>query len=217
MRSLLRAVVCGALLAMAAGCNIAGLFGYAAGGSMKVPAEYKLENRPTVVLVENYENADLYALPADRLERGITDDLTEGKLAKLIAPDKVNDVKSSDPTDYHKMDIPALGRAVGAKQVVYVNLVQFTVDSPAGGDRFVGKAEVHVKVVDSDTGHTLWPPDSSNGRVLKYETKTTDEVDATKFDRVEDQLCQNLTQKISRLFREITVEEQENEQAAMSR
>jgi hypothetical protein len=95
--------------------------------------------------------------------------------------------------------------------------VQFTVDSPAGGDRFVGKAEVHVKVVDSDTGHTLWPPDSSNGRVLKYETKTTDEVDATKFDRVEDQLCQNLTQKISRLFREITVEEQDNEQAAMSR
>lgn len=215
MRSLLRAVMCGALLASASGCNVAGVIGYAAGGVMKIPPEYKLQNRPTLVLVENYENPDLYALPADRLERGVSDDLTEAKLTKLIAPDKVTDLKSTDPSDYHKMDIPALGRAVGAKQVVYVNLVHFTVDAPPGGDRFVGKVEVHVKVVDSDTGHTLWPTDSSTGRVIKYETKTTEEVDATKFALVEDQLCQNVTQKISRLFRETTQEEQDNEQAAM--
>ena len=215
MRPLLRALVCGALLASGAGCNVAGVIGYAAGGVMKVPPEYKLENRSTLVLVENYENADLYALPADRLERGVTDDLSEAKVAKLIAPDKVTDLKSTDPSDYHKMDIPALGRAVGARQVLYVNLVQYGVEAPSGGDRFVGKAEVHVKVVDSETGRTLWPPDSSAGRVIKYETKPTEEVDATKLALVEDQLCQTVTQKISRLFLETTQEEQDNEQAAM--
>jgi hypothetical protein len=215
MRLMLRAVVCIALLAVAAGCNVIGVFGYAAGGVMKVPAEYKLQNRPTLVLVENYENPDLYALPADRLERGVTDELTENKAAKLISPDKVDDIKSSDPADYHKMDIPALGRAVGAKQVVYVNLVYFTVDAPVGGDRFVGKAEAHVKVVDSETGHTLWPADSSNGRVIKLETKPEQEVDATKLALVEDQLCHTMTQKIARLFRDTTQEEQDNEQAAM--
>lgn len=215
MRPLLRALVCGALLASSAGCNVAGVIGYAAGGVMKIPPEYKLENRPTLVLVENYENPDLYALPADRLERGVADDLTDGKVAKFVASQKVTDLKSTDPSDYHKMDIPELGRAVGAKQVVYVNLVQFSVDAPAGGERFVGKAEVHVKVVDSENGRTLWPPDSSGGRVIKYETKPTEDVDATKFGLVEDQLCQSVTQKIARLFLETTQEEQDNEQAAM--
>jgi hypothetical protein len=215
MRLMLWAVLSVAMLSVAAGCNVIGVFSYAAGGVMKVPAEYKLQNRPTLVLVENYGNPDLFALPADRLGRDVTTELTDIKGAKFIAPEKISDLKSSDPADFGKMNIPAVGRAVGAKQVVYVNLIQFSVDAPVGGDRFIGKAEAHVKVIDSDTGRTLWPPDSSDGRVIKFETKATQDVDDTKAGIMEDQLCQTLSQKIVRLFRDSTQEEADNDQAAM--
>src|SRR5579863_2802357 len=155
----------GLLFLFATGCNVMGIGGYLAGAGMKSPPEYKLLNRPTLVLVENFENPDLYAAPSERISRGISDSLTENKIASFIDLTKINDLKTSDASDYHKMDIPAIGRAVGAKQIIYVNLVKFTADAPIGGDRLRGQAEAQVRVIDSESGRTLWPLDSSGGRV----------------------------------------------------
>jgi hypothetical protein len=159
------------------------------------------------VLVENFENPDLYAAPSERISRGIADSLTEKKVATFIDLTKINDLRTSDPKDYHKMDVPAIGRAVGAKQVIYVNLVKLNADSPIGGERFRGQAEVQVKVIDSETGHTLWPLDSSGGRVVRFDTKYAANQDDTQFALIQDQLCQNLTNRISALFHETAFDE----------
>ena len=215
MREMLRGLLAVALLsAGAAGCNAIGVAAYAASGGAKVPPEYKLQNRATLVLVENYENPEVFTVPAERLGRNITGELTDSKVATFIDPEKASDLKSADPTDFRKMDIPAVGRAVGARQVIYVNLVKFTTDSPLGGDRFVGKAEARVKVVDANTGQTIWPLDSSGGRDIKYETKVTQGIDDTNLTIVQDQLCQTFGEKIAKLFHETPLADQSIDEAA---
>jgi len=207
MRMILNTLIIGLVLLSSAGCNIMGLGGYVASGSMKSPPEYKLENRRTLVLVENFENPDLYAVQGERIGRTIGGELTDNKVASFVEPAKVDDLKTSNAADFRKMDIPAVGRAVGAKQVIYVNLVKFSTDSPIGDQRFVGRAEARVKVIDAETGHTLWPLDSSSGRVVQLQTKYDPDVDDTKAAVMQDQVCQNLAVKIANLFHETPYDE----------
>jgi hypothetical protein len=202
------------LLSLAGGCNVLGVIAYGASGGQKIPPDYKLPNRPTLIMVENYENPDLLAAPADRIERSLTDDLTEAKVAKFLAPEKVNELKASDPADFRKMNIPAVGRAIGAQQVIYVNLIQFNVEAPVGGSQFIGRAEADVKVIDCDTGRTLWPADSSIGHVVKLETRSVKDVNDARADQVENQLYEAFGLKLAKLFRESPAVDQTVDEAA---
>jgi hypothetical protein len=199
---------------VAAGCAAIGALAYVGSSGQKIPPEYKLQNRPTLIMVENYENPDLLALPADRIERNLNDDLAEAKVAKFVSHDKVDDLKNADRADFHKMNIPAVGRAVGAQQVIYVNLIQFNVEAPVGGSQFIGRAEADVKVIDSQTGRTIWPPDSSIGHVVKLETRHNKDVNDTRADQVEDQLYQGFNLKLAKLFRESPAVDQTLDEAA---
>lgn len=201
MRSISRLSIILSML-LAGGCNVMGIGSYVAGGGMKSPPEYKLPKQPTIVLVENYQNPDLYAVPAERIGRAISDELTDNKAATMVDPVKVADLKTSDPADFHKMDIPALGRAVGAKQIIYVNLVTLSADTPQGGERLAGKAEARVRVVDAETGKTLWPLDTTGGRIVQYQTSYAAQISDAQRAQVEDQICQNMSSKIARFFHE---------------
>ena len=92
------------------------------------------------------------------------------------------------------------GRAVGARQVIYVNLVKFSTAAPIGSSELAGGAEALVRVIDVNTGHTLWPQDNSAGREIKYETKHEEAVDFTRQSEVQDQISALLADHIARLF-----------------
>ena len=190
-----------AVVACVSGCSIISAVTYKAVGDPKVPAEYKpAANKPTLVLVENYHNPDQYRDAAKELERDISAALVENKVTKVIPVEKIETLRSADAAAYRKMRIDEVGKAVGAEQVIYVNLVKFSATAPIGSNDLGGLAEALVRVIDVESGHPLWPSDSSLGRDVKYETKHEEAVDFSDHSAVQDQMSAALADKIARLF-----------------
>lgn len=200
MRGFIKALLTTALIGLISGCNIVSAVAYKVSGAPKEPAEYKPENRLTLVLVEHYENPDQYHGSAVQLERQISNELAENKAVPLVPGEKLEVLRSNDVAAYRKLSIDQVGKALGAKQVIYVNLVKFTADTPIGGSELAGLAEARVRIIDVDTGRKLWPADSSEGREIKYETKHEEAVNFESRPEVQDQLSQSLAGKIARLF-----------------
>lgn len=172
-----------------------------------IDAEYKPAKEPTVVFVESYQNPDLYAVESDRLARDISHEFTEHKAFPVVPPQKLIELKSASGPEFSKMDLPAVARAVGAKQVVYVNLIKFSADPPTGGETVQGESEAVVRFVDATTGQTLFPRDSSVGRDVRFKTSALSEEGTTR-DAVQKQLYQHLSTEISHLFYNWTNEDQ---------
>lgn len=201
MRTTLNARTALLLLCLAAGgCNAVGAIAYKAVGDPKNPAEFKPAQKPTLILVENFQNPDLYHAPSLQVARDVEQELSENKVAPVVSREKLDDLRTNDAAAYHKMNIPAVGRAAGAKQVIYVNLVKFSAEPPLGGSEMSGLAEARVKVIDAESGRTLWPPDSSEGREVRYETRHEEAVDFSSRPAVQEQISHGIATKIARLF-----------------
>ena len=205
MRGFMRTIPLLLLGLVATGCVAASALLYKTTGVPKIPAQYALKKVPTLVLVENFENPDLYSVQSERVARDVTYQLSENKVCPTVPPQRVADLISSSGPAYRKMDIPAVARAVGARQVVYVNLVEFSADPPLASEMMRGKVTALVKVVDVATGHTVWPQDTSAGRQIKFETP--DVHDANSNADVQEKLYQRLSDKISKLFYEYTTDQ----------
>lgn len=193
-------VLCAGMLA----CWVTGCVALAAVASKVKPpepmdAEYTPAKKPTLVLVETYQNPDLYGVEANRLARDISYEFTEHKAFPVVPPQKLIDLRASKGSDYWKMTLPEVAQAVGAEQVVYVNLKNFSAESPVGSETVRGECEAMVRFVDARTRQTLWPPDSSDGREISYKTPALSEEGTTR-DAVQEQLYKHMSQDISHLF-----------------
>jgi hypothetical protein len=200
MPKMLRALAAMVLAGVLCGCGGLSALTYKVAGDPKNPAEYKPGSKPILVLVENFQNPDQYRQVSTLLERDIAGQLRENKAAQVVATEKLEDLRSGDAAGYRKMKIDDVGRAVGARQVIYVNLVKFSTDAPIGSTEMAGKAEALVRVIDVGTGRALWPPDSAAGREVKYETKHEEAVDFSNRGAVQEQMSQSLADRIARLF-----------------
>ena len=185
---------------LAVGCQVGGALAYKLSPMPTVPAEYKLAKQNTLVFVENYQNPDLVQLQADRLEREITGELVDHKVVPVVAPEKLLDLRNGKGEAFHSMDIPAIARPLGARQVIYVDLVQFTVEPQPGSEMMKGKAEAMVKLIDVQTGHTLWPRETSVGRQVKVETPYLRPENGATPDAVQEEMFHTLADKIAKLF-----------------
>jgi hypothetical protein len=118
----------------------------------------------------------------------------------VIAPEKLQELRDARPAEYGKMSITAIGRHVGAAQIVYVQLLSSDVTPIVGGEGFIGEASANVKVVHVETGHTLWPTDQTDGYAIAVSSKSPQSRAPTAAD-VRRDLNAKLTDEISRLFR----------------
>jgi hypothetical protein len=194
-------VVAAVLGALVSGCGGLSAVAYKVVGDPKTPAEYKpAADKATLVLVENFKNPDQYRVESTLLERDIAAKLRENKAAKVVPGEKLEDLRSADGAGYRKMKVNEVGKAVGAKQVIYVNLSKFSTESAIGSTEMAGKAEALVRVIDVESGRVLWPSDNSAGREVKYETKHEEAVDFSDHGAVQEQISQSLGERIARLF-----------------
>jgi len=198
--------------ALLSGCAAGGFVANKLTPPPRTDAEYTLPKKPTLVLVENYNDpSGSLRADAETLSRYIYDDLlkqTEKKGDKqvpvfdLVDWKKIHDLHTADPAAFQKMTIHEVGKALGAGQVIYVQLLYSDLLGSIGGDMLRGRAGVRARVVDCETGQTLWPSGTSQGEPLGFETELLRAKDGVTGMEVRDDTLQGLGKKIARLFHE---------------
>jgi hypothetical protein len=190
--------LCGAM--MLSGCNYGGALLHSVEGPKEHKAEYLPPKEPMAVLVENYSNGSGARLDADQIAAFLSGELKLNHVAPIVAAAKVYELRVSDPARFHAMSIAAVGKAVGAKQVLYVDVQTSTIEGPTGGESMKGALTGRVKVVDVKTGETRWPADSEGGYPLEYATPWLNHSPETNEMTMKEKLNRSVADTIARLF-----------------
>jgi hypothetical protein len=186
------------------GCALPGVVAHKLVGPPPVPAQYVPRQEPLLVLVENYHNPAAAAVEAQHLALRIEEEIRRYRIAPVVGADRLEAVRN-DP-GYAKMTIPAVARAAGARQVLYVNVGTFAVDRTVGGDMLQGRAEMTVRIVGAATGVTRWPTDNPTGYPIPIETPWLRAgADTTEAD-LRDTMARQAATQIGLLFRKHGVE-----------
>ena len=188
------------------GCTPLGAIAGKVAGPPPVKAKYTPpKSQPMLVLVENYRNPAATALDGQLLALRIEEELRRHRVARVVAAEDLEAVRA-DPS-YAKMTIPAVARAAGAGQVLYVNLATFSVENTVGGDMLRGRTEMTVRVVDASTGATRWPTDNPTGEAVTAGTPWVRLGEGVSESSVRDQMCRRAATDIVKFFRKHSPEE----------
>ena len=188
------------LCAASGGCALVGAVADKVSGDPQVPAQYVPQKDITLVLVENYQNPSSAAIASEQLDRQIASDLIEHKVAPIVNPDRVSEVRLHSPQTFDKLDIAGIGRTFGAKQVLYVDVRSFNIEDAIGGEMVKASAEARVRVVDTSTGHTLWPVESQLGYPVQLQTPYIALKEGVTESKVREEATRALGSRIAKLF-----------------
>ena len=195
------------LLALcAAGCNIMGAVADKVSGGEKREAMYLLANAPTVVIAENWQNPTATALDAEQVARSVTENLRSHNTTTVIDPTAVMDLRSQR-ADFHKLSIAQIGKAVGAYQIIYINMTDTALMEAQGSDALHGKSTARVKVIDVATGEVLFPSDAAEGYPIAIRTPMVRAHGEDEEAALRQQLLEATANRISQLFYKAAVEE----------
>lgn len=156
--------------ALVSGCNTFGVVANDIGGTPEVAAKWTPSKAPTLVLVDYYSTSPNGDLECDRIGQYLMDDLAQNNVVPVLDFSRLTSLRDRVGESYRKMSIAAIGRAVGAKQVIYVNLRSLYSDVVMGSDTVKWRAAANVTVVDATTGKSLWPIDLAGGHPIAAET-----------------------------------------------
>ncbi len=152
------AITAAAVAAFLGACNILQPAAYLAMGQPKAPALYELENRPTVVFVDDRNNA--IPINSTRVRRAIAEDVTEQLMTRklvtvTISPRDAIALSRNRDREGKLMSMGALGEAVGAEQLIYIEMLSYR-GSP---DNVTPRpsAACRVKVIDVVNKSRLFP------------------------------------------------------------
>jgi hypothetical protein len=185
------------------GCNIVGPAYAIASGPPKKSAEFVLQDRPTLVFVDDRSNV----LSRRNLRRQIADRASEELMLqeavmRTISP---RDGLAVAQTETHgkPMAIDVIGRSVGADQVIYIEMLAFALS--ADGTTPVPMARCAVKVIDVTNREKLFPAINSTDEARMMDIAAgpvSMELYKTGATRrqIEDTLAEVVGTEISRLF-----------------
>jgi hypothetical protein len=201
--SALKMLLRGTLLAMicfcGSGCEVLGTIAHIAVGDPPIPAQYVPPKAPTLVLVENFRSPGAVQLDGDMIAHLVCEELKEKGKLDVIDPDKLVPIREEDPAKFQKMSIPELGKAVGAKQVIYVDLIESDFSSDTSQSVVHATATARVRVVDVASTQTLWPASPPGGKELSNKIDF-DPVDTSHALSMRTDMLTQLSSQISKLF-----------------
>ena len=187
-------------LCVSTGCNTFGVVANDIAGTPEVAAKWQPASQPTLVLVENYNLTPDGDVECDRVGHYVMQDLSQNNVVPLVDYAKVTALRDDDPASYAKMSVAAIGRQVGATQIIYVNIREMSSDTVLGTNTVKWTAAANVTVVDAKTGRSLWPTDLAGGHPIAAETQY-DEIDPHHDELLaRDELDRNLAGQIGDLF-----------------
>jgi hypothetical protein len=205
-------VACFAVLALCCGCTPAGVMAYKFAGEQTIPAQYVPAKEPMVVFVQRSQNPSDAQYDAERIAHSVTDELKAHKVAPMIDPSAVAALqprrvgtsvwaaaRGAGPGPA-AMGVEQVGHAVGARQVLYVDLVAFHIDSALATEMFKGEAEAHVWVIDVQSGRARWPTDTTQGYAVTVSAPYAQPGEKMDEMRMREQMARDLAGRIAKLF-----------------
>ncbi|MBC8106883.1 MAG: hypothetical protein H7Z14_09865 [Anaerolineae bacterium] len=187
------------LLCIASGCNLLGYAASGIAGGEKSPAMFVPAKTPMVVIAEKFDNPADASLDAEPIARYTSEELSGHEVAPIVSSEKVASLQSANPARFRGMTIAAVGRAVGADQILYINIVSTSMEVADNSDMLRGRGEVRVRLVDANTGATIWPLDSADGYPINAETRMFRRADRNEAS-VRSDLHRMLAGRAARLF-----------------
>jgi hypothetical protein len=194
-----RRLVLSLLPLLCVGCNIMGFVADKTTTGEQKDAEYNLAKEPMVVIAENWKNPSGTAIDNEAIEREVSENLTAQNIGPQIDPIKVMDLKSERP-DYGSLSIAQIGKLVGAKQVIYINMTNSSLIGAIGSDSLKGKATARIKVIDVATGAARWPTDSVEGYPISISLPDTATHSAQDENDMHEKLIAAAADRISKIF-----------------
>lgn len=189
------------LLLTLAGCTVTGALAYKLYGPPPVEAKYVPTKEPMLVLVERYNAGGGGGhVESESLAREVFREMSKHDIAPLIDPIAAIDLRSQQPAKFSKMTISQIGAAVGAKQVLYVNIDSSQVQIAEGSSLMRGRFTARVKVVDVATGNLRWPVDATEGYPVLVETPLIRVRDGTSAATAQGELTRQAGDAIAKLF-----------------
>jgi hypothetical protein len=193
-----------ALVMPSAGCSLLAVVGIVgdAVDTPSVPAQYiPPKTSPMLVLVENRKNPGMVWPESEQLATFISADLTAHNICPVIPQSKLADLRDKDPLAMRRMSITAIGKAVDAKQVLYVDVE--SVDNPAvTGAPVAGRLEMRVHVVDVATGKTAWPVAPNEPTSLSFEAQAPLNLEPDRMMVFSEAVFRGAGHDVARLFYE---------------
>ncbi len=188
------------LLLPASGCTAASALQYKIAGPPAVDAQYVPAKEPMLVLVENYRASAGGYSDAEMLARHLVIELKQHKVAPVIPMEALYALRTNKGEPYRKMSMAAVGREVGARQVLYVDVQQSSIGATPGSELIKGRVAVQVRVVDVETGATRWPTEATEGIPLAYETPLPRADENATEAIIRQRMHANMAIRIARLF-----------------
>ncbi len=193
-----------ALVLPATGCNVltmVGLVGEAIVPPTE-PAQYvPPKTAPMLVLVENRQNPGRAWAESEQLAALISSDLTTHKVCPVIPQDKLIDLRDKDPLAMRQMSITAIGKAVEAQQVLYVDVLSINTPTITGTPS-AGRVEMRVHVIDVATGKTAWPVAPNEPTAMSFEAKAPLSLEEDRIVVFNETLLRGAGHSVARLFYE---------------
>lgn len=166
------------LFAAAGGCWPIGAVIYKAVGPMPVDAEFVPDpTQRMLVLVERYadggSSGSIEATQdSESLARAIQSYLAAKQVAPLVDSMSVSALRTADPMKFRSMTVSQIGAAVGAQQVLYVNVLSSSLYMAQGSGLLAGQMAARAKLIDVATGQILWPPNATDGKPVAVQMPT---------------------------------------------
>jgi hypothetical protein len=187
------------LALVSGGCQVLGAAAYVV-TPPKIKAQYVPPKTPMVVLVENRQNPGMYVYSSDQLTGYIIDDLKTYEVCPLIPDEKLRQFMDSTPST-SKMTISQIGKAVGASQVLYVDLRHVSVGGIVGVPA-AARAEAGVRVVDVATGKTMFPQ-TGEAYPISFQSEISQDATQQDMTQVRDAMAREAGADIARLFHDL--------------
>lgn len=189
------------------GCNILGPIIVATAPEPTVPAQYELEDRPTLVFVDDRDGLLVPAGLADVIADRASEQLMNEKIiTKAIRPRDATAVAKSRDKVNNLMPIDQIGETVGAEQVIYVEISSLS--ETVMGDQTAPVATARVKVLDVVAKKRLFPAEgvaSFEYHTVSAKMKQVDEEmyrTASTRRKVRETMALQLGDEIAKLFYE---------------
>lgn len=166
-----------------------------------VEAQYELGKTTQVLIIaENFRVPTQSVSDSDRVAQLVGEELTIEKATLIVSPEKLALVRDMKPEAYAKMSVVELGKAVGAQQVLYIDLGGIGVGAQPGSDVMKGVGSATVKVIDVNTGTIAFPKDVADGLPVSFETALHRATKRATPDAIRSEAVIGLSAKIARLF-----------------